>query len=84
MCVQDAVEQYCRSSPSGVTRVVIAHRLSTIRSADIIAFMREGEVVETGTHDVCLRLIASPMLSLVGAGQEARNVLQGWHQLIDL
>jgi subfamily B ATP-binding cassette protein MsbA len=34
----------------GRTTLVIAHRLSTIESADLIAVMREGAVVELGTH----------------------------------
>ncbi|XP_030639135.1 LOW QUALITY PROTEIN: ATP-dependent translocase ABCB1 [Chanos chanos] len=34
----------------GRTTIVIAHRLSTIRSADIIAGLSEGRMVEQGTH----------------------------------
>jgi ABC-type multidrug transport system fused ATPase/permease subunit len=34
----------------GRTTLVIAHRLSTIESADRIAVMREGAVVEIGGH----------------------------------
>ena len=33
------------------TAIVIAHRLSTIRSADLIAVVEHGHIVESGTHD---------------------------------
>jgi len=34
----------------GRTSFVIAHRLSTIRNADLILVMRDGDIVESGTH----------------------------------
>jgi ABC-type multidrug transport system fused ATPase/permease subunit len=38
----------------GKTTVVIAHRLSTIRKADIILVVKDGKIVESGTHDELL------------------------------
>ena len=35
----------------GRTSFVIAHRLSTVKNADLILVMREGDVVESGTHE---------------------------------
>ena len=38
----------------GRTSFVIAHRLSTIRDADVILYMRDGDIKESGTHDELL------------------------------
>jgi ABC-type multidrug transport system fused ATPase/permease subunit len=48
--VQSALEELMREK----TTLVIAHRLSTIRKADKILVLREGKVVESGTHDELL------------------------------
>jgi len=45
--VQDALDK----AKQGRTSVTIAHRLATIRTADKIVVMREGRVVEVGTHE---------------------------------
>lgn len=39
---------------AGRTSFVIAHRLSTIRSADVILVLRDGDVVESGSHEELL------------------------------
>jgi ATP-binding cassette subfamily B multidrug efflux pump len=49
--IQEAMERLLK----GRTSFVIAHRLSTIRNADLILVMRDGNVVEQGTH---LKLLA--------------------------
>lgn len=40
---------------SGRTSFVIAHRLSTIRESDLILFMKDGDIVESGTHEGLLK-----------------------------
>ena len=48
--IQRAFEKLMR----GRTSFIIAHRLSTIRSADLILVMRDGNIIEQGTHDTLM------------------------------
>ncbi|XP_076914611.1 ABC transporter B family member 25-like [Bidens hawaiensis] len=45
--VQDAMESLMK----GRTVLVIAHRLSTVKSANTVAVVSDGKIVEQGTHD---------------------------------
>ena len=40
----------------GKTSFVIAHRLSTIRDANLILVMKDGDVIEQGTHKELLKM----------------------------
>ncbi len=45
--IQEALDQILAHS----TAILIAHRLSTIRSADRILVLRDGEIIESGSHE---------------------------------
>ncbi|MEJ5867836.1 ABC transporter ATP-binding protein [Pseudokineococcus sp. 5B2Z-1] len=49
-----AVQRALERALEGRTSIVIAHRLSTVRSADLIAVVDAGRVVQTGTHEELL------------------------------
>ena len=46
-----AIQRAMDELTKGRTSFIIAHRLSTIRNADLILVMKDGDIVETGTHD---------------------------------
>ena len=50
------IQKAMDSLTSGRTSFVIAHRLSTIKNADLIFVMKDGNIVETGTHDSLMEL----------------------------
>ena len=51
---ESRIQQAMDNLMEGRTSFVIAHRLSTIRDADLILVIREGNIVEQGTHDELL------------------------------
>ncbi|KAL0489882.1 ATP-binding cassette, subfamily B protein [Acrasis kona] len=58
--VQEALDKLMK----GRTSVVIAHRLTTIQDCDNIVVMRQGEVVEMGTHYEMLKRVGGPYYNL--------------------
>jgi ABC-type multidrug transport system fused ATPase/permease subunit len=65
--VQQALDRVSRNR----TTIVIAHRLSTIKRADKIVVLRQGKLVEQGTHDELVQLEAGVYRGLVYAQELA-------------
>ncbi len=49
-----AIQKAMDNLMKGRTSFIIAHRLSTIRDADLILVMKDGDIIEQGTHDELL------------------------------
>ncbi|MFQ5957437.1 MAG: ABC transporter ATP-binding protein, partial [Candidatus Brocadiales bacterium] len=59
------VQEALNNLMEGKTSFIVAHRLSTVRNCDRIAVLKDGRIVETGTHD-----------ELVQKGGEYRRLYQ--------
>lgn len=41
---------------NGKTSVIVSHRISSIKNADLILYLKDGEIIEMGTHDELLAI----------------------------
>ncbi|MRX83687.1 ABC transporter ATP-binding protein [Eggerthella guodeyinii] len=53
---EERIQKAMDNLMAGRTSFVIAHRLSTIKNADLILVIRDGDIVEQGTHEELLEL----------------------------
>ena len=51
---EERIQKAMDNLMEGRTSFIIAHRLSTIKNADLILVMKEGDIIEQGTHSQLL------------------------------
>jgi ATP-binding cassette subfamily B protein len=48
---EETILGHLREIMRGRTTILVSHRVSTVKEADLIVFLKDGEIVERGTHD---------------------------------
>ena len=79
--VQQAIDGMLRRGKSQetdnpMTVIIVAHRLSTIQSADKIFVVKEGSVVEEGSHNELIRRGDGPYATLIQRQRNAQSALE--------
>lgn len=67
--IQEAFERMME----GRTSFIVAHRLSTIRNADLILVMKDGSIIEQGTHDELIAKVDFTILYITASLQKFLN-----------
>ncbi|HRI01778.1 MAG TPA: ABC transporter ATP-binding protein [Saprospiraceae bacterium] len=68
--VQDALDQLMQNR----TSIIIAHRLSTIRNCDCIYVLKDGQIVERGTHEELLAIPSGVYHNLIQLQLESKTI----------
>ena len=50
------INEKIKSVLTGRTSLIISHRVSAVKEADLIIYLRDGRIVEQGSHDELMRL----------------------------
>lgn len=53
---EEAILKHLRQELSSRTTIMISHRISTIKDADVIYYLKEGQIIESGNHQELLAL----------------------------
>jgi ABC-type multidrug transport system fused ATPase/permease subunit len=64
------------SDNTAMTVIIVAHRLSTVRNADRIFVIKDGNVVEDGSHDDLVKNPEGPYSLLISRQMEAQQKLE--------
>lgn len=68
------------SGESAMTVIIVAHRLSTVRSADRIFVIKDGKVVEQGSHDELVKDERGAYSSLIRRQMQAQQKSERGHE----
>jgi ABC-type multidrug transport system fused ATPase/permease subunit len=79
--VQQAIDDMIMRGKSdggsnAMTVIIVAHRLSTVRSADRIFVIKEGQVVEEGSHDDLIENPEGAYSALIKRQMQAQQSLE--------
>lgn len=62
--------------PLGMTVLIVAHRLSTVRNADVIFVVKDGRVIEEGSHDELIARPGGAYTTLISRQMKAQEKLE--------
>jgi ABC-type multidrug transport system fused ATPase/permease subunit len=74
--VQQSIDDMLARGRHQMTVIVIAHRLSTVRNADRIYVIKEGQVVEDGTHNDLIEKPDGAYSALIRRQMQAQDKLE--------